>query len=177
MRLFLAIDIPNDIKKTLADQIYPFQKDYQYMTWVPPENFHLTIYFFGEVDSPEPLKKMVEEIAFDIPPFRLYALEGDIFIADKITLSINFQREKNLNYLVKKIRDRSGESRREFVPHLTIARYKKPSKQQYYLIKKKMEKLPLDVEIPVTHLTLFESNMSGSGPHYKNIAEFPLNED
>jgi 2'-5' RNA ligase len=47
LRLFAACPIPEDI----ADRLVPLQKDVRGASWRPPENFHLTLRFFGEIDE------------------------------------------------------------------------------------------------------------------------------
>ena len=46
LRLFAALPIRNDIARLLT----PLQTGVQGASWRPPENFHITLRFFGEVD-------------------------------------------------------------------------------------------------------------------------------
>ena len=94
MRLFLAIDLPTASKKKLAEQLEKLMNDYTNFTWVPPENYHITLHFFGEINNVEKIKKKVEEAIFDVESFRLYSLGADLFIKNKILLYIYFKREK-----------------------------------------------------------------------------------
>ena len=61
-----------------------------------------------------------------------------------------------------------------FIPHLTIAKAKTPSKQQYLHLKKKLLKFPIDLNFPAKRIHLFESILKGPRPEYKKIAAFPL---
>ena len=48
LRLFAALDIPDDI----ADRLLPLQKGIGGAKWRPRENLHVTLRFFGEVPEP-----------------------------------------------------------------------------------------------------------------------------
>lgn len=175
MRLFLAIDLPEATKKSVEKQLSPLRKQYPSFRWVDPENYHLTLHFFGDVRSADKISQWMSDLVYDVPSFYLYSLELGLFIKDSLTLYIGFQRNKILERLVKRIKERSalGTSRR-FVSHLTFGRYRIPSKQQYLLIKKKLKNFALDIEFKVESITLFESVLGTQKPVYKKIVEFPL---
>lgn len=175
MRLFLAIDLPEEAKKTVEEQLLPLQREYPYFRWVDAVNYHITLHFFGDVSSPDKIIQFMNELVYDIPLFYLYSSELGLFIKDNITLYIEFKRNKILEGLIKRIKEKSalGTSRR-FLSHLTFSRYRIPSKQQYLLIKKKLKNFTLDIEFKVETITLFESILGTQKPVYKKIAEFPL---
>ena len=84
-------------------------------------------------------------------------------------------RQKMLEQIVENVRRVfSIADEKEYIPHLTIARYKVPSKQQYLLIKKKLENLNIDLEISVKNISLFETIAKGSKTEYKLLAEYQL---
>ena len=47
LRLFVAIPVPEEIGLRLV----PLQRDLNGASWRLPENFHLTLRFFGEIDE------------------------------------------------------------------------------------------------------------------------------
>ena len=47
MRLFVALDLPEDLR----DRLTHLQQGVPAARWVPPENMHLTLRFIGEVDG------------------------------------------------------------------------------------------------------------------------------
>jgi 2'-5' RNA ligase len=47
LRLFVAIPVPEEIGLRLV----PLQRNLNGASWRPPENFHLTLRFFGEIDE------------------------------------------------------------------------------------------------------------------------------
>ncbi len=177
MRLFLAVDLPTKIKKDLDKQLEDIKKEYAHLNWVPQENYHLTLHFFGETNDIGNIKNKVEEAIFDANSFNLYSFNADLFLNSKIVLYISFRREKVLEKLVSavmqhfSIKEKEGQ---KFVPHLTVARYKIPSKQQYLLLKKKLNQLDIEIAFPVRKIYLFESILTGKKPVYKKIAVFPL---
>ena len=54
MRLFIAVDLPNDIRKALIDMQRKLKPLSDSARWVAPESIHITLKFLGEV----PDKKM-----------------------------------------------------------------------------------------------------------------------
>lgn len=175
MRLFLAIDLPGQAKKSIEKQLETFHNEYPYFRWVESVNYHLTLHFFGDVSSPDKIMEWMNDLVYDIPSFYLYSSELGLFMKDNLTLYVRFQRNKILESLVKRIKERSAlGTSRKFVSHLTFGRYKIPSKQQYLLLKKKLKKFDLDTDFKVETITLFESVLGTQKPVYKKIAEFPL---
>jgi 2'-5' RNA ligase len=180
MRLFLAIELPDEVKKQIAESLIDLQEEYPQFRWVTANNYHITIYFFGEVcdlKKIEKMKKNITDLLYDQESFHLYSTNADLFIHDKIVVYLNFRREKKLENLAEKISERFGSrpgNHKKFVPHLTLARCRIPSKQQYFVLKKRLGKIKIDVEFPVDKVYLYESTNVGDKPVYNKIAEFPL---
>ena len=175
MRLFLAVDLPSKAKKQLDLQLSPLKKDYANFNWVSQENYHITLIFFGEIDKIDKLKKKIEEAIYDVKVFRLYSLNAGLFLNNKIVLYVNFRREKTLEDLVAKIKSNLQiVDHKKFVPHLSIARTRIPSKQQYLHLKKKLQRLSPHIFFSVSKIYLFQSILEGQKPIYKKIASFPL---
>lgn len=169
MRLFLAIDLPKKEKASLEEQITPFKKEYPQFDWVSEKNYHITIHFFGEIDNVEKLQRHLEECLFDKESFYLYSFGADLFINHQIVPYVSFRREKKLEIIAKCVK-REG----RYVPHLTLARSRIPSKQQYFVLKKRMSKLEIDISFQVKQLVLFQSILGGKYPVYKIVKKLPL---
>lgn len=175
MRLFLAIDLPINVKRKLHNQLKSLKEDYPDFRWVGEENYHITIHFFGEKSSADKISEQITDTVYYTSPFHLYSFKTDLFIRGKIILYLRFQRNKILERLADELKVRlSLPSETRFSPHLTIARYRIPSKQQYLHLKKKLKKLAIDISFEVTKLVLFESILESQKPIYKVVAEFPL---
>lgn len=176
MRLFLAIDFPEETKKEIYDVITPIRLQYRRYKWVPQENYHITLHFFGDVpkETVPALVSRLEQCLFECKEFSLTLLSGGVFIRSNIVLYLDFYREKMIDVIVKKIREDLEHDGNKYVPHITIARSRIPSKQQYLLIKKKLESVKPKMELPVTSVVLFESIKRRSYTEYREVARFPL---
>ncbi len=53
MRVFLGIPIPGELAATLHDRIAPLRDMAPGVSWVPPENYHITMLFLGDIDEAE----------------------------------------------------------------------------------------------------------------------------
>lgn len=178
MRLFLAIELPPKVRIELEKQIRDIKREYANYNWVPQENFHITLLFFGEIESKEEiekLKKKIEAAIYDVNSFFMYSYGADVFINDKILLYVYFRREKIIEELVTKINnDLQIEDGKKYIPHLSIARTRVPSKQQYLHLNKKLQNLNIDIDFPVRKIHLFQSILEGQKPIYKKISSFSL---
>lgn len=175
MQFFLGIDIPDPVKLQLSQQLQEFVKEYPYLSYTPVDNYHVTIQHFGDHNSPEKLHALLDQTLYDIPAFELYTLGAGLFINHQIVLYVSFARKKLLEEIVKRVQQTTDiQSMKTYVPHLTFAKYKVPSKQQYLLIKKKLSNLNLDITIPVDKLYLFESISKGKQVSYQKVKEYPL---
>ena len=177
MRLFLAIEIPDTVKRQISKEIIDFKNQYRDFKWIPEDNFHITVHFFGETNRVEEIKKRLSEILFEADNFTLYSSGLDLFIKNKITIFLHFLRQKKLEKIEEDIRFiyGGGDIREvKFSPHLTLARCRVPSKQQYFVLKKRLEKIETNIEFEVRKLTLFESILNKEKPEYKKVADFLL---
>lgn len=180
MRLFLALDIPLRVKNIIDQKISFLKKTYPQFSWVPKENYHVTLFFFGETDRINLIKKKIDDLVFDQESFNLFTTNIDLFIHKKIVIYLNFSREKRIETLVKKINetfyffDHKNSKNKKFIPHLTLARAKIPSKQQYFHLKKQLNKTFIDCSFSVNKIILYQSLLGGKTPLYKRLAVFSL---
>jgi len=169
MKLFLAIDLSSKIKAEIESQLEPLKKEYPQFTWIPSKNYHITIHFYGEVKDEKKLVERLKTELFDKESFYLYGGKLDLFMHDKIIIFLKFYKEKKLFLIEKELADK-----KDFVPHLTFGRCKIPSKQQYFVLKKRLTKSNVDISFPVKELILFQTISNGQFPHYKKLAKIPL---
>jgi len=175
MRLFLAIDLPLKIKEKIKNRLKNLMREYADIKWVGEKNYHITIYFFGENSLSKNINEKIKEATFETCPFYLYSSECQLFMRRRIILYLSFKRNKDLEEMADSIiKTFNPQKKFKFVPHLTLARYRVPSKQQYLLLKKKLKNLNIDFEFKVSKLTLFNCINYNTKPEYKIIKEFKL---
>ncbi|MBS0546730.1 MAG: RNA 2',3'-cyclic phosphodiesterase [Proteobacteria bacterium] len=125
-RLFIALPVPEDI----AEELTHLQAGVPDARWVPPENFHVTLCFAGEVQG-GPMRDLEEELS-DIagPPFSVAIAGVDQFSSGKqpkalVALVENSDRLDWLQQKVTTVARNCGieVERRKFRPHVTLARF------------------------------------------------------
>ncbi len=182
MRLFLAIDFPEEIKNSFSDHISGLQKQYLKLRWVNKPSFHITLKYLGETDSA--LKGRIESTlnkAFQtIPLFNLTTTPTNFFPNNKKAriYYLGLENSKTLNKCYDIIENRLsdlgiGKEKRKFSPHITLARMKN------YLLDPEQQKVMLsqefkEIKIPVTHITLMQSKATFFGVKYIPLHKFSL---
>ena len=177
MALFLAIKLPEEKAVELSLQLSDLKKTYPDFRWVAPSDYHITVQFIGEISDVDRLKNKIEKAIFEIPSFYLFAQEADLFFRQTLVMYVGVHRNRMLRNLMDVVREElhlKEKKGKEFMPHLTFARYRIPSKQQYLLIKKKVQRLKVELGFLVTQITLFDSVIENNKSQYKIVAEFPL---
>ena len=69
MRLFIAIQLSDDIKKTLVASMHDLKKQGVEGNYVPAQNLHLTLAFIGECDDPAKVRGVIGSVP--LPQIRL----------------------------------------------------------------------------------------------------------
>lgn len=177
MKVFLAIELSNLVKKELEKQLLEIQHEYPQFDWIPIDNYHITIHFFGDVNESKSIFQELKNILYDQESFYLYSFQADMFIKNQITMFVNFRREKHLETIAYKVKEQfSLPDQRidRFIPHITFARFRIPSKQQYFVMKKKIHQVSIDLSFQVKKLVLFESVFGKKYPFYKKIHSIQL---
>jgi len=177
MALLLAIDLPPKAKKHIDAAIEPLRRQYPNFDWTPSANYHITLFHFGQKSDEQAsgLASIVEHEVFDVPPFHMLARSCDVFQREKLLMYVNFYASKPLGDAVKHLKARLHmHLGMDFAPHLTIARYRVPAKQQYILIRKKLQDMEIEVDFAVDRLVLLKQVMNGQEVTYEVAHEIPL---
>jgi 2'-5' RNA ligase len=175
MRCFLAIELPEEIKKELVK----VQEEFGSLInakFVEKENLHLTLKFFPDVDAKDfnDVKKSLKEIKFE----KFSSNLGKIgFFPDEkfirvLWVSLESEKFKELYQEINsKLINFNEEDR--FESHVTLARIKEIKDKSTFLEKiKEIEIKP--IEFTVNSFVLKKSTLTEKGPIYEDIEKFEL---
>lgn len=177
MRLFIGLPLPESLRKRIVDAVGALSG----ARVVPVENLHLTMRFIGDVseNQAEDVKLGLAEVS--VPRFSLALGGAGTFPPRGLPRVLWFGAERagELLTLKTQIDDALAAAidlepeRRSFSPHVTVARLKKPKKDEIERAKQalaEIEAAPLAVEAFV----LFESNLTPKGAVYREIRRYEL---
>ena len=68
MRLFVAIQLSDEMKKALVACMHDLKKQGVEGNYVPAQNLHLTLAFIGEYDDPAKVKRVIENVPLPAVP-------------------------------------------------------------------------------------------------------------
>lgn len=182
MRLFLSINIPQEIKNILAQDLITLQKKIsQDVKWVKKENWHITLKFIGEVERRDidfikenmmiiANNTMQQSITFSrVAVFPHLDAPRVIYLGvdkgSKVLCNIYNKLDYQLNYLVSKRKEKL------YIPHLTLGRVKENSKPEEFTRKiKKFSTLDFsNISILMNRISLMKSTLMKDGPVYEEI--------
>ncbi len=185
VRLFVAIDIPNDIRDLLSKAVAKLEATGGGARWVKPENLHLTLKFIGYYDR-EKLERLTGEVrkaAERGPSFRVRFGEPGAFPSKKRARVIWIgmaEGSREAGKVASKLDarlEKAGVKRegRPFAGHLTLARLKKPMDYiDYLVILGNMLEGLQDMAFDVSEIVLYESILSSKGPTYQALERMRL---
>jgi 2'-5' RNA ligase len=131
LRLFIAIDIPEQIKREIGELIGVLIKHDTDIKWIMPENIHLTLRFLGATSESLVLKirESLSTAASTCEPFPIHIQSTGAFPNDKYprvlwTGIVDSHLLKNLRNRIEDSLSMIGFQRddKEFHPHLTLGR-------------------------------------------------------
>lgn len=176
MRLFIAIELPEDIKRALGR----LRVDIPGARWVPAEQIHLTLAFLGEVQETTVGRLTGELSQIQTPEFNL-CFTGTGCFPDRRrprVLWIGLGPEPRLKTLAARVHEAVlacgiPQEERPFSPHITLARLKLPAARECgaFLDQHQQEILP---PISVREFTLFQSRLTPQGAVHSPIKSFRL---
>jgi 2'-5' RNA ligase len=178
-RLFVALDLPED-RRALLEAL---QTDALSARWTPPEQYHLTLRFVGDV--PDQQAEAVAQALAPVPvaPFSLQSPGLGVFPSRRKprVLFADIQRVEALMTLQHRIDEAllsAGVDRADkpFHPHITVARLKRarPQTVRDYLRERQDFRL---APFPVTEFVLYQSDLTSEGAIHTPRARFALDAD
>ena len=174
-RLFVAIRPPEEVRDLLIDAM----DDSADFRWVGDEQLHLTLRFVGEVERP-----VANDLADALSRVRAQRFQLRVVGAGRFeqrnsgALWAGVEPREPVAALAAKVEGACRQvglepEKRVFHPHVTLARWKgRRSREVATFLTRNggLKSEPFEVE----RFILFESHLGRHGPHYEEVAEYPL---
>lgn len=175
MRIFVAVELPDEIKKKIGELIDRLKEAGAAVKWVEEENLHLTLKFIGEVAERQlaELIGRVEEKIGGSGSFSIKLENLGTFPEGKhprvVWVGVSDGSER-LNDLARSLDEK------EFVSHVTIGRIKE--NEGVDKLKEKVKELGVGSmgfgEMEVDRVLIMKSTLTLKGPVYEKIKEVKL---
>ncbi len=183
MRIFIAIDTPEEIKRNISALQSELKATGADVKWEISNKFHITLKFLGETNEiiiPE-LILSIEKIADTFPPFRLKYKNIGSF-PNRRNPKIIWVGCENSDGILEKIKNTIDSKliefgfeteNRKFHPHITLGRVKSPKRIKYLL--PIIENITFDTEaIVCREILLMKSDLKPTGSEYTIIKTINL---
>lgn len=181
MRLFTAIDLPDDLVATLAGVVAKLRPTAK-IKWSPKENFHITTKFIGE--WPEPRLDELERALGALGPREPIPIElrgigyfpnphsPRIFLAAVHAPAALAELAGETDAALERLG--IAAEKRPFSPHLTLARIKEPVPLQGLL--QAVAALPSTDfgAFTADRFHLYQSRLNPAGSVYTKLSDFPF---
>ena len=182
VRAFLAIDLDDDLKPKINRLIKEFKKTDARIKYVELANLHLTLKFFGEIDTNglEVLEQKIANVVSEFKPFDIKIKSCGAFPNnnhikviwvgiddDSIIRELHDKLDKEFTRL-------GFDKDKKFSTHLTIGRMKAAKNKNQ--VKSTIEEFSdVDIgEMRVNNISLKKSTLKPSGPVYEDLKVFEL---
>ena len=179
LRLFVAVDVPEDVRELVARAVDPVRERHPRARWVPPTNQHVTLKFLGSTwpRLVEPVTRTVEEVAAAHAPFETRVAELGAFPSPRrarvLWVGLD-DPDRRLAAIAASLDERLARDfppeKRPFAAHLTVARFD-PA------VAVADDMAGLAVESPsflVDRVVLYRSHLRRPAPVYEPLAVFVL---
>jgi 2'-5' RNA ligase len=192
MRIFVGLDIDNEIRERIARFIAEMRLLAPDVRWVAPESLHVTLKFIGE--KPDTVAKQVEESLASISGSSIVlSFRGCGFFPTAKSARVfwvGIEADAGLAKLAAKVEDALvgigiPKEARAFSPHLTLARAgsgapgRRKNDKSNKLFARLQQRL-LEIPAPefgtmsAREFFLYRSQLSSQGSRYTKIARFGL---
>jgi len=179
MRLFLAIELADDVQDLLDAATASLRAEAPELAWLDREKRHLTLKFLGDVDA-QSLAGLAD--AADRAAARHSAMEMSVHEVGAFpnfrrarVVWIGVEQERRLELLHHDLELACESARfevegRPFRPHITLARVRNPLPADRMKAFARVARwVRVRATVPVERITLFESTLAPSGARYRRL--------
>lgn len=179
IRTFIAVDLDDSLRGKVVDIQSRLEESTDYvLKLVEPENLHITLKFLGDVEEGriDKVSNAVKEALSGMSPFKIVLRGVGAFPSIKrpevIWIGLGEGAESLIRIMtaleVSLSKIGFPREKREPVPHLTIARVKRPSKDGISLLLKSLSDLEIG-SMEVSDVKVKSSTLTPTGPIYKDL--------
>jgi 2'-5' RNA ligase len=182
MRTFIAIELSDSIRSTLARIQSHLKYSGADVKWVEEKNIHLTLKFLGEIteEKSKKIKAILDEISMSTKAFDINIKDIGAFPKidhprviwaglDKGAIESKVIAEK-IDEELSKIG--FAKESRPFAAHLTLGRVRSSKNKEALKEKMLNYRLPTtDYRLIIDHITLFQSTLTPKGSIYTKLHE------
>ncbi|MDX2247873.1 MAG: RNA 2',3'-cyclic phosphodiesterase [Bacteroidia bacterium] len=177
-RLFLGIALSGEVLSNLVKwrNTNPILSG---IRWIPPQNLHITVYFFGNVPE-ERMENLISLIAIGLKNIPCFDLEFDRYVyaphpREARMIWARYKKMQVFRDLATRIHElylqiSPQQQRKSPIPHITLARLQDFSDPAKIDLKSSLSPRILSVK----ELILWESSLRPEGSVYEVISRFPL---
>lgn len=179
MRLFVAVNFPDELKETIVEATGPLREEDLPLRWTDPGQLHMTLKFLGDVqaDEVERAREVLEEVAAGYSPFEV-GFEGVgafptlrsprvVWVGVEAVLELRSAKHDLEHGYASMGIDRET---RAFRPHVTVARADGDARASAF---RPLESLAREIEVDASHriegLDLMRSRLRQDGPEYERV--------
>ena len=179
IRSFISLDLPLSLRHELSGhaKLIAGQEKRQKIRWLPPENYHITLVFLGEIESAilsglqfalEQKLEAVESVPLTISAVTPFPVSRPRIAAALVEHTAELLRlQSDVANCVRKCG--ITPERRRFVPHVTLGRLKpRAGKTVDFKVRNILLSGIAD------SVTLFQSELTPDGAIHTALAEIPL---
>ncbi len=184
MRTFIAIALPDNIKKVLSTLQEELKKSGADVKWVEVHNIHLTLKFLGEIDEKklQKIEQIIEEIAKTEDSFliRISSLGTFPKISFPRVIWVGIDKgDKETKEITQGLEEKIAKigipkEKRPFSSHITIGRIRSflnKDRLVQDLNRLSVNLAEKNLEFTAECVTLFKSTLTPRGPIYEVLKE------
>jgi 2'-5' RNA ligase len=179
MRLFIAVNFPAPLRRSIAGIARRLERDGVPARWVKEPAIHLTLKFLGRTptDRVPSLEGALDEVASAAEPFTLRFEEVGAFPSPRRprVIWIGIEAGPRLRLLHDALERRLAplgveRENRPFRPHVTLGRANPDAGPgEYRGLEAAIREIRLDREVDVRRIDLMESVLRADGPEYRKL--------